>query len=224
MTSTLSGIANINVLNTVFTEEQLEELRRPVGVPEIGPEVLQEILSANAQENSAVAVDIGPIPLTNEMILTMVRQRMSDVDNQLNHGMQEIQKNADLSRQIAEKQQLLRAVRERVVAIRGAEAGATMTAAELAGQSFDINGQSLSYDEVMQRLNIEGLPNTDVSNSRLDALIRIEDSRAKQVNSGNEILMLQVQSLTQQRSQIIQMGTSLLKKLGEAEQAIARNI
>lgn len=225
---TLPNIPNLNFWSSIQTisQAEIDEIAQRGAMPQVsGLEDIGRLLQG-AQAGAAAQAAFGTraAPLTNEMILTMVRQRMSDIDNQLNLGMQEIQGNADLSTQIAEKQQLLRAIRERIVAKSGAEGSKSLSAEELSRELFNINGQHLTYDQVMTRLNEPRLVGATVSNAQLDDLIRIEDSRAKQVNSGNEMLMLQIQSLTQQRSQVIQLGTSLLKKLAEAEQSITRNI
>lgn len=223
--SHISNFSLGSVLN-LMSQEEIDAIGQRSTMPQVeADEGVAELLEAmNAAGALQEMFANRATPLTNEMILTMVRQRMSDIDNQLNLGMQDIQKNADLSAQIAEKQQLLRALRERIVATSGAEGGKSMTAEQLSRETFNINGQILTYDEVMSRLGEPRLEGATVSNAQLDELIRIQDGRAKQVNSGNEMLMLQIQSLTQQRSQVIQLGTSLLKKLAEAEQSITRNI
>ncbi|MEM9861629.1 MAG: hypothetical protein AAF938_08445 [Myxococcota bacterium] len=44
------------------------------------------------------------------------------------------------------------------------------------------------------------------------------------MNSNNEVLMVQMQSAMQQRSQVVTMATQMLKSINDSAQAIAQNI
>ncbi len=55
-------------------------------------------------------------------------------------------------------------------------------------------------------------------------IVQSIQTEARAINSGNEMRMVQLQSLMQQRSQVISMSTQMLNKIHESEQAITRNI
>ena len=58
----------------------------------------------------------------------------------------------------------------------------------------------------------------------IDAAIEGLQEQQTRINSGNEMRMVSLQSMMQQRTQIISLSTNLLKKLDDANQAIIRNL
>lgn len=164
----------------------------------------------------------GNITLNPEMVLHMVRRRLKDLDEQISSATNQIESNTARSERLARQQEVLQAIKGRA-----AEQDATE-----AGDTFSINGEMIKIgDETMLAsawLESVGLDPTHYPDSttigELDATIQNLKSIASRVNSGNEMLMLQIQTLTQQRSQSIQLGTSLIKKIDEGSMSIARNI
>lgn len=58
----------------------------------------------------------------------------------------------------------------------------------------------------------------------LDSKIKNLEEKQKEINTGNELRMVKLQSLMQQRTQILTLATNLLQKLDEGSQSIVRNL
>ena len=58
----------------------------------------------------------------------------------------------------------------------------------------------------------------------IKSLIDDVNEQLREVNSGNEMLMIQLQSTMQQRTQIIQLGSNMLKAYDEATDSIVGNM
>ena len=63
-----------------------------------------------------------------------------------------------------------------------------------------------------------------VTGSSIDATIQAAQTAARSANSGNEVLMVQMQSAMQQRSQSVTMATQMLKSINDSSNSIAQNI
>ena len=66
--------------------------------------------------------------------------------------------------------------------------------------------------------------NDTVSGTQLDSFIQQLQSAGRRTNSGNDILMVQMQSAMQQRSQAVTMCTQMTKGMGDTMKEIARNM
>jgi len=58
----------------------------------------------------------------------------------------------------------------------------------------------------------------------LDAAIEERRSELSRANSGNEMRMVTLQGLMQQRNEMISLGTNILKQMHEAKQSVIRNL
>ncbi len=63
-----------------------------------------------------------------------------------------------------------------------------------------------------------------VNGTTLDSYIQQLQSRSRRANSNNEIMMAQMQSGVQQRSQAITMATQMMKNVTESMREVARNL
>lgn len=58
----------------------------------------------------------------------------------------------------------------------------------------------------------------------IDATIQATQTQGRRMNSGNEVLMVRMQSAMQQRSQSVTMATQMLKSINDSSNSIAQNI
>jgi hypothetical protein len=73
---------------------------------------------------------------------------------------------------------------------------------------------------LLERLRSEGIRNRDAMQRRIDAT----NEELRQLSSGNEMRMVRLQSLMQQRTSVIQAGSNMLKALDEAMDAVVANL
>ena len=157
------------------------------------------------------------------MILHMVRRRLRDLDTQISGATDELEQNTNRAELLARQQQVL-------TAIRGSVGNDGVIDPQ---DTFDIEGRMITIGNETKLasawlesvgLNPTDFPRGGTTLQDLDARIDNIKTAAGRANSGNEMIMLRIQTLTQQRSQVIQLGTSLIKKLDESANSIARNI
>lgn len=165
----------------------------------------------------------GEISLNPEMVLHMVRRRLRDLDSQISGATDQLEQNTQRAELLTKQQQVL-------TAIRGAAASEGKIQPD---QEFDIDGMMIEIDGTemlasawLERVGLDPTkyPRSGTKIADLESRIENIKSLAGRANSGNEMLMLQIQTLTQQRSQVIQLGTSLIKKIDDSSMAIARNV
>lgn len=71
----------------------------------------------------------------------------------------------------------------------------------------------------------EGAYQSDtITGTSLTASIERMQSEGRRMNSGNEVLMVRMQSAMQQRSQSVTMATQMLKSINDSSNSIAQNI
>ena len=63
-----------------------------------------------------------------------------------------------------------------------------------------------------------------ITGASLNATIERLQSEGRSMNSGNEVLMVRMQSAMQQRSQAVTMSTQMLKSINDSSNSIAQNI
>src|SRR5690606_29225571 len=74
-------------------------------------------------------------------------------------------------------------------------------------------------DDIGPDGDMQGYAEEDIQ-SAIDRL----SQRLKTVNSGNEMLMIELQPGMQQRSELLNMGTNILKQLSDTNKAILNNL
>ncbi len=166
--------------------------------------------------------------ISPEMILAMARQRLNDLDNQIAGSLERLQNNTQTSEVLTRQQEALNSIL--------AEAQKTGTAEDTlvdlhdlkfmvdvpGGGTREVNGHDI--------LNAAGHPGINPNDSgqinigQINSTIQAVKQQSTRVNSSNEMLMMTIQTLTQQRTQVIQMSTNLITKLNEGMSGIVGNL
>ncbi len=170
------------------------------------------------------------VALTPEMILALVRRRLAGADDQITAIMDTIEQNNRRSELFAYRQQVIMALRQRAQGDHAGHPDRKFEVTEvLEGGTLEINGERKTLDEWMASAGLT--PNDlgidddgKVSLNQLETALDKVKQDARTEASGSEMNMLQLQQLMQQRSQIIQLGTNLSKKIAEGESAIVNNL
>lgn len=198
-------------------------------VPEVPSERLRNGIGAlHDSLQNWVGFDVPMSAITPEMVILMARQRVDDMDQQIASHMDALEQASNDSQQLTRQQEALNQI---------------LAAAQAAGtgdeKKFDPNGlmieiqnadgttreiaASVLLREVGHppiRVNGEGKATV----AQLETLINGVKIASRKINSSNEMRMMQIQTLTQQRTQVIQMSTNILQKLNEATSAIVGNL
>ncbi len=173
--------------------------------------------------------------LSPEMILYVAKKRMEDIDGQVRASMSDLEVSQADSKKIGEKIRGLRELQEHLAAS-GKEGiyiepndtdkshnfvasgdGKTQTAKEL----LESHGIVLEED-IKSSMGPHG--RRSIQAETIDAAIKKLEDDQRELNTGNELRMVKLQSLMQQRTQIVTLATNLLQKLDEGAQAITRNL
>lgn len=172
------------------------------------------------------------VALTPEMILALVRRRLANADDQITAVMDTIDQSTRRGELYARRQQILLALRSRVQAEHGGDPDDSFDVDEFydneGSDMVTIGDETKPLHEWLEDVGLTwadaGINDGKATLSSLeDALEAVkQDSRTEA--SGSEMNMLQLQQLMQQRSQIIQLGTNLSKKIAEGESAIVNNL
>ena len=94
---------------------------------------------------------------------------------------------------------------------------ATASEREAAQDFFDARGWDIEKP-------VPITSNMKINASSLRAVISRLESESRRMNGGNELQMVRMQSAMQQRSQVITMGTQMIKSMADTNRGIARNI
>jgi hypothetical protein len=177
--------------------------------------------------------------MSDESILELLRSRLRDVDGQIGTVTRTLQQQTAQAQALGQQAQRLNTLREIV----GREpymdvsngnlrldrpvedADLRMFETRLGLSPGSLGRETLSLGEVMGRLTIGGQSMAGVTNReglqlRADTL----GEQIRECNSGNEQLMIKLQSAMQQRTQIVQMATNMLKAGDEARDAVVGNL
>ncbi|MFN7701970.1 MAG: hypothetical protein ACK6CU_14435 [Deltaproteobacteria bacterium] len=177
--------------------------------------------------------------MSDESILELLRSRLRDVDGQIGTVTRTLQQQTAQAQALGQQAQRLNTLREIV----GREpymdvsngnlrldrpvedADLRMFETRLGLSPGSLGHETLSLGEVMGRLTIGGQSMAGVTNReglqlRADTL----GEQIRECNSGNEQLMIKLQSAMQQRTQIVQMATNMLKAGDEARDAVVGNL
>jgi chaperonin cofactor prefoldin len=177
--------------------------------------------------------------MSDESILELLRSRLRDVDGQIGTVTRTLQQQTAQAQALGQQAQRLNTLREIV----GREpymdvsngnlrldrpvedADLRMFETRIGLSHGSLGHETLSLGEVMGRLTIGGQSMAGVTNReglqlRADTL----GEQIRECNSGNEQLMIKLQSAMQQRTQIVQMATNMLKAGDEARDAVVGNL
>jgi hypothetical protein len=182
-----------------------------------------ESVAASVREGALIA-GLGGGEVTPEMILAIAQRRINDLDAQVTTLMDELTRRTTAASEIS------------------TEIGELRTISSDLEAYYDANG-NLNPATRMTHMTpaptvqeyLDGLRSTGVIDDSehsaimggregLDNLIQSGNDRLRDVNSGNEMLMIQLQSTMQTRTSVIQTATNLLKTIDEASDSIVGNL
>lgn len=192
--------------------------------------------SADLSAIDASSEDIAG--LTDEAILDLLRSRLRDVDGQVNDITRTLQSRTQEAQRLGQEAQRLNVIREYIARDPFMEANGNLKLNE--------NLSPIQLRELESRLGLpEGhygdgpanvrsvLAATEINGVSLSSITtrdtfatRAENvsEAIRQANSGNEQLMVKLQSSMQQRTQTVQMCTNMLKSLNDAQSSIVGNL
>ena len=194
---------------------------RPAYVPKIGALALPDA-----------------IQLTPEAIVLMAQRRLEELDGQLQARLDALDSRSDASQHNARQQQVMSAIRD----IAQSHEDNQYRFGTLLEREITIDGQTATVQELISEFGMETYLQGEfdrLAGRRADdptstgdplTIARIDDIAERirldgqTLGAENEVLMMEVQSLTQQRSQVVTMSTQILNKLFESQNTIARNI
>jgi hypothetical protein len=183
--------------------------------------------------------------LDDASLLAMLESRLSDLDSQVGQITRTLQSKTAEAQRLGRQAQVLQAVRELLSdrAVRNDD-GSFKLDAEVPGgfhvlcerlgiddpngwaEARDANGDHmLSVGEFLDAIQVDG-GSLGAITSPEGLQLRAESlgEALRQCNSGNEQLMVRLQSTMQQRTQAVTMATNMLKALDEARDAVVGNL
>lgn len=177
-----------------------------------------------------------PVPTSPAEIILMLQLRLKDLDTQIRSitaGLNNAGSAAEaLARQIQERRELLQYCRGMVTEPDGNirwsqfdddDDHLTGGEATFGDDGYDNQIMALEHG-LIERLENLGIETSTFNLNRLQDELDDLDSRLQQVNSGNESMMVSLQSITQQRTSAIQMATNMLRALDESMDSIVGNL
>jgi len=174
---------------------------------------------------SVAGASASAASLTPEGILLTTQRRLQDLDRQIGNDMRALEDNTHAAEELSRRQQALQELRNEVGNREGFSTEDGVRAGhlevEVDGVTYDLDALCERFGLDKDRLHNEG---EFVTIGAIDGALEVVKQQSRLINSGNEMRMLSIQTLTQQRTQVIQVATSLLAKIHEGEQAVSRNI
>ncbi len=171
------------------------------------------------------------VALTPEMILALVRRRLARADDQITTIMDTIDRSTRRGELYARRQEILLALRTRMQADYGGQPNEEFSVEEFNDDGSDmvtISGETKPLHEWLEGVGLTwadaGIQDGKTTLASLEDALETVKQASRTEASGSEMNMLQLQQLMQQRSQIIQLGTNLSKKIAEGESAIVNNL
>lgn len=204
-------------------EWDLETATEDVGgfLPELLDGMCRDIASAQFGRSLRMQ-GISP-----EMILTMLRMRLRDLDMQVINVTRDIERATNEAERLGGEISELRALQQELEWVRDRDGNynfpESVVPAPPDGWQDAHPGQDYGrwLHALKSRLDALGVGRRDEAlQRRIDGL----GEQQRQVNSGNEMRMVQMQSLMQQRTSMIQLGSNLLKAIDEATDSVVGNL
>lgn len=167
--------------------------------------------------------------LNEAVILLMMRQRLQDLDFQADSAIRQIETTTAEANAV---QTQLSAIQD----VRAAMANKKPNESERVNlQELTITLEDGTQVNALQHLEAAGVDvnalgmRTDGKNAytmtgqAMDAAEQSLSGKLRKINSGNEMRMVQLQSVMQQRGQITQLGSNMLSSLNDTARAIIQN-
>jgi hypothetical protein len=187
---------------------------------ESGDELLGAIAASAAQAEFRDFMASLPVSLTPSAIVAMLQRRMSGLDSQISARITEMEG----------QQEHIGALQEKAETLLAVQAAANREGNIFAHTEVTIGGETKTAEEWISRTGIDVAQVMDAdsgdwyTSAALGAATKTVESQIKQANQGNELRMMDLQSLMQQRSSEISLATNMLKAVQEGTDAIVRNM
>lgn len=196
------------------------------------PYIPEEELTS-AENDLLASLGRAGVALTPGAVIALLMARLNDVDGQIDGMMKEIETNTARSEAVQRTVQGL----QNLKAAMAAEQGDPSEMVDIDGDGdgnppviVNFEGRDYTVRELVDALELnEELPyggehDDTLTGAAVDALIQSLSSKARSMNSNNEVLMVQMQSAMQQRTQAVTMSTNCIKSLNDAESSVVANI
>jgi hypothetical protein len=198
-------------------------------------------MSAASDLDAALMAGVSP-----EGILAVVGKRLREMDSQIASQLEEINSNSGKAKEISDQLKALYKLKEHAKTKHDgySEKSVSLDATKEVRPKdlIEDNGELISVREYIERHDLGDLLSTFetmgkvndgsgkmgefdfVSVGEIETTIEVQKQTLTDVNSGNELRMIALQSVMQQRTQVITLGTNLMKSLHEASEGVIRNI
>jgi hypothetical protein len=161
-----------------------------------------------------------PISLTPSAIVAMLQRRMNGLDSQISTRITEMEGQQAHLNELQGKAEILLAV----------QAAANRDGNIYSDKEITIDGEKKTVEQWIALTGVQlekvdpGTSTPWYTSAALSAATKAIESDIKQANQGNELRMMDLQSLMQQRSSEISLATNMLKAVQEGTDAIVRNM
>jgi hypothetical protein len=196
----------------------------PEGVADVVGARVADELRADAHEAEIEAL-VSSGAVTPELLLQLAQNRLQDLDGQIRDVMAKMNERTELARSTSERLSMLR------------DAMSAMSSRYDSNGNFGGNpltdtvvfrGETMTVNELANRLHQSGVDSAGAASiggrANLQNLIDAAGDELREINSGNELLMISLQSTMQQRTAIISSTTNLLKAIDEGNDAVVANL
>ncbi|MDH5490977.1 MAG: hypothetical protein OEY14_03295 [Myxococcales bacterium] len=157
--------------------------------------------------------------LTPEAVVALLQSRLGSLDAQITDRMNEIQGRAADAMDLSGRLEKLRALESHIQA--QGKKGKLSKDAEITLA----DGSTVTAEALLEQLGLQTLIKSNrISSEALGPQIEIVSARYKEINRENEQGMIELQSLTQQRQQVISLSTQLLSSIHQPLNQIINNI
>jgi hypothetical protein len=185
-----------------------------------GDELLGAIAASAAQAEFRDFMASLPISLTPSAIVAMLQRRMNGLDSQISARITEMEGQQARISELQGKAEILLAV----------QAAANRDGNIYSDKEITIDGEKKTVEQWIALTGVQlekvdpGTSTPWYTSAALSAATKAIESDIKQANQGNELRMMDLQSLMQQRSSEISLATNMLKAVQEGTDAIVRNM
>ncbi len=192
------------------------------------PELIAEIQERAGELSLRTGYSLPMAAISPEMILAMARARLNDLDNQIAGSLERLQNNTETSEVLTRQQEALNTILAQAQKVGTAED--TLVNLEHVMIEVDLPGggtEMVNAHVVLNATGHPGIPANDdgkINIGQINSTIQAVKQQSTRVNSSNEMLMMTIQTLTQQRTQVIQMSTNLITKLNEGMSGVVGNL
>lgn len=193
-----------------------------------------DFVAKGAEQSQSIGSLLNQFGFSPELVLFIANKRMNDIDGQVRASMAELDETASESEAVGEKIAALREVQEHLAAAKKEGVYVDPVAHDKVHNFIDTGTEKVGAREFLEargvvlekdvKTSMGPHGRRSVQSETVDAAIKKLEEKQQEINTGNELRMVKLQSLMQQRTQILTLATNLLQKLDEGTQSIVRNL